>query len=170
LPVGQGTPVRMISPPGSPDFSVNTSTMKAKKKPPMAQICSFSLPLITIVATFVFKLFLPIVTFVLGLFFLLKLKFCIPPTVTLQADVTAALTVTFGAELMVGADGVAGLTDTFGKTAQADIAKGLATDFSASVPAGVEVDPAPPGATAGELPSITANLEFEPRVEAHVTV
>jgi len=170
LPVGHGTPVKMISPPGSPDFSVNTSTMKAKKKAPMAQICSFSLPLITIVATFVLKLFLPIVTFVLGLFFLLKLKFCIPPTVTLQADVAAALTVSFGPELMNGADGVPGLAATFGGSVQADIAKGLATDFSASAPAGVEVGPAPPGATTGELPGITANLVFEPRVEAGVTV
>jgi hypothetical protein len=170
LPVGQGTPVKMISPPGSPDFSVNTSTMKAKKKAPMAQICSFSLPLITIVATFVFKLFLPILTFVLGLFFLLKLKFCIPPTVTLQADVTAALTASFGGELIGGADGVPGLTATFGATVQTDIAKGLSTDFSSSAPAGVEVSPAPPGAATGELPSITANLAFEPRVEAHVTV
>jgi len=91
MPVGQGAPVKMISPPGSPTFSVDPSTLKASAGVPGASICSFSIPLITIVATFVFKLFLPVVTFVLGLFFLLKLKFCIPPTVDLSAGVAAGL-------------------------------------------------------------------------------
>ena len=50
-----------------------------------SQICSFSIPLITIVATFVFKLFLPVVMFLFGLLFLLKLKFCIPLSVECRA-------------------------------------------------------------------------------------
>jgi hypothetical protein len=49
------------------------------------QICSFSIPLITIVAMFVFQIFLPIVVFVFQLWFLLLLKFCIPPEVSLDA-------------------------------------------------------------------------------------
>lgn len=172
LPVGQGAPVRMISPPGSPDFKVDTAKLKAIPKGPSAQICSFSIPLITIVATFVFKLFLPVVTFVLGLFFLLKLKFCIPPTVDLSGGiaVTAALDATFGPEVVFGADGLDGLNTAFAANVQADIAGGLATDFSVSVPPGVPVGAAKPGAASGQLPGITANLQFEPRVEAEVTV
>lgn len=48
------------------------------------QICSFGIPLITIVATFVIKLFLPIVTFLLGLWVLLALRLCIPPSVSVD--------------------------------------------------------------------------------------
>lgn len=49
------------------------------------QICSFSIPLITIVAMFVFQIFLPIVVLVFQLWFLLLLKFCIPPEISLGA-------------------------------------------------------------------------------------
>jgi hypothetical protein len=164
LPVGQGAPVKMVSPPGSPNMKVDTSNLKATKMAPSAQICSFSIPLITIVATFVFKLFLPVVTFVLGLFFLLKLKFCIPPTVDLSVGLAASLD--------VSADIMAGLSANFTVDVQNEIAGGLATDFSASVPAGVPVDAAnPAGVSASKpLPSVTANLQFEPRVDAQVTV
>ena len=58
-----------------------------------AAICSFAIPLITIVATFVFKLFLPILVVLFNLWFLLKLRFCIPPSVELGGDVDAALDV-----------------------------------------------------------------------------
>jgi hypothetical protein len=59
-----------------------------------AEICSFAIPLLTIVATFVFKLFLPIVVLAFQLWFLLALKFCIPPEVSVQAGLAAALAVT----------------------------------------------------------------------------
>ena len=55
------------------------------------EICTFAIPLITIVATFVFKLFLPIVILVFQLWFMLLLKFCIPPEVKLDAGLEAAL-------------------------------------------------------------------------------
>lgn len=55
------------------------------------QICSFSIPLITIVATFVLRIFLPIVVFLFGLWVLLALKFCIPPSFSASADLDAAL-------------------------------------------------------------------------------
>ena len=55
------------------------------------QICSFAIPLMTIVAFFVFQLFLPIVVLVFQLWFLLTLRFCIPPDVDLSGN--------FGAEL-----------------------------------------------------------------------
>lgn len=55
------------------------------------QICSFSIPLITIVALFVFQLFLPIVVLLFQLWFLLLLKLCIPPEVELDAGSALAL-------------------------------------------------------------------------------
>jgi hypothetical protein len=155
LPVGQGAPVKMISPPGSPNFDVDPVNLKASRKPPSASICSFSIPLITIVATFVFRLFLPVVTFILGLFFLLKLKFCIPPTVDLNAGFAAGLNVAFGADIEGQFAG------NFTAGVEEELAKGLATDFSAAVPEGVEVGPAPAGAAQADLPGITANLVWE---------
>jgi hypothetical protein len=53
------------------------------------EICTFAIPLITIVATFVFKLFLPVVILIFQLWFMLLLKFCIP--VNLDANLAGAL-------------------------------------------------------------------------------
>jgi hypothetical protein len=55
------------------------------------QICFLAIPLITIVAWFVLNIFLPIVVFVFGLWFLLRLKICIPPSLAVQAGVDAQL-------------------------------------------------------------------------------
>lgn len=55
------------------------------------QICSFSIPLITIVAFFVFRLFLPIVIFVFQLWWMLLLKFCIPPEIEVSVELDLAL-------------------------------------------------------------------------------
>ncbi|MFC5219679.1 hypothetical protein [Streptomyces coerulescens] len=55
------------------------------------QICSFSIPLITIVASFVLRLFLPIVVFVLQLWFLLALRICLPPSLSVDAALQAEL-------------------------------------------------------------------------------
>jgi hypothetical protein len=117
LPFGQGVPVRVQSPAGSSmQFGVDDG------KPTNAglggfQICSFSIPLITIVAMFLFRLFLPIVVLLFGLFVLLRLKLCIPPSISASAEVDAAfaamgggididadlsLRVTLGAELNAG--------------------------------------------------------------------
>jgi hypothetical protein len=94
-PGGSGG-VRFQTPPGS-QLPFTTDDLKAKAKQPGQgsgsgfQICSFAIPLITIVAFFVFQLFLPIVVFVFQLWFLLTLRFCIPPDVDLSGG--------FGAEL-----------------------------------------------------------------------
>ena len=98
------------------------------------------------------------VTFVLGLFFLLKLKFCIPPSVDLGAGVAAGLSVAFGPDF-------AKLDAALSASVLNDIAASQGTDFSSSAPEGVPVDPAPPGAAKAELPSVTANLIYEERQE-----
>jgi hypothetical protein len=71
------------------------------------EICFFAIPLFTIIAMFLLKLFLPIVMLVFGLFWMLKLKFCIPPSIDLEADLSAELDVVpggFEASLSVDID------------------------------------------------------------------
>jgi hypothetical protein len=79
-----GAPVRAVAPPASlPEVQL------APLLPPLppvptsirmsgGQFCSFSIPLVTIVAMFVLNLFLPILMLLFGLFPLLKLKICLP--------------------------------------------------------------------------------------------
>ena len=86
-PRGKLSPVRFIQPQHmSPQGDGGTMGGAA--------ICSFSIPLITIIALFVLNLFLPIVVFIFNLWFLLVLRFCIPPQIEASADVDAALAVT----------------------------------------------------------------------------
>jgi hypothetical protein len=102
--------VRFQSPPGSalPFSTDNTDGAQAGTNADF-QICSFSIPLITIVAMFVFKLFLPIVVFVFQLWFLLMLKFCIPPDVSIGAGLDAAFAA-LGPGLEIDASIAASLT------------------------------------------------------------
>jgi hypothetical protein len=81
LPFGSAGGVIMKS----PQNLMPTSTFPPSGTVGGFEICTFAIPLITIVATFVFKLFLPIVILAFQLWFMLALKFCIPPEV--QADV-----------------------------------------------------------------------------------
>jgi hypothetical protein len=94
-PVGANAAVRMVAPPESA-LRFRVEDMKPIAKAPGASICSFSIPLITIIATFVLNLFLPIVVFVFGLWWMLRLKFCIPPSIEVGAAVTAALELSKG--------------------------------------------------------------------------
>jgi hypothetical protein len=134
--------------------------------------------MITIVATFVFQLFLPVVVFIFGLFFLLKLKFCIPPSFSLDAgvvaDLNAALDLDIGISASLDAQVDAAFQANFDMDAsaladfrasttaeeRAELAADSALDFSASL----GMPPAPNTATA-ELPPFTANLEYEAKVE-----
>ncbi|GAA0496092.1 hypothetical protein GCM10009544_64860 [Streptomyces stramineus] len=93
------------------------------------QICSFSIPLITLVATFVLRLFLPIVVLLLGLWFLLALKICIPPSLSVGGDLEAELAAkppdfeadaAFDAKIKEDADSAFALfAEAFGKSASA---------------------------------------------------
>jgi hypothetical protein len=103
LPPNQLAPFRMVSPPDSNLEVTADQDGKVTAHSKSSQICSFSIPLITIVATFVFKLFLPVVTLLFGLFFLLKLKFCIPPSISLEAGIAAELNATLQLGLDVDA-------------------------------------------------------------------
>jgi hypothetical protein len=89
---GAGGGLRFRSPPRS-ELAFRTDDLKATADGAMAntavQICSFAIPLITIVAFFVLQLFLPIVVFVFQLWFLLALRFCIPPDVSVDVGLLA---------------------------------------------------------------------------------
>ena len=92
--VGARLPVQMKFPAGS---ALNIQGDKEGKPSnpstngDLPQICFFSIPLITIIATFVLNLFLPVVVFLFGLWFLLGLKFCILPSITLGGGVNLDL-------------------------------------------------------------------------------
>ena len=192
LKPGQGAPVRMIAPAESnleaiaPDGDFSS----VQKKTPGAAICSFSIPLITIVASFVFRIFLPIVTLVFGLWFLLKLKFCIPPSLELDAGVALDLDVALGkieAGISVDIAVDAGLFADLGnatdptigekykdflspltKESAFGIVSAQSVDFSASLPETIPVDPSDPGAVKRPLPPAGSLLEYEERVEVKV--
>ena len=118
---------------------------------PGASICFFAIPLITIVALFVLRLFLPIVVFLFQLWFLLLLKFCIPPTFSLDAGLAADLEAALDAELdiqgQLRADLVATVNANLGADQGAALASGtsprelaqkaltMASDFSGDAPA-----------------------------------
>lgn len=86
--------VRMSAPSQSTLlFSRNGEIPKKGKVQGFAQICFFSIPLITIIAFFVLNIFLPVVMFVFQLWWMLKLKFCIPPSIEVEGEIAAALDV-----------------------------------------------------------------------------
>ncbi len=98
--------VRMSSPPNSHlMFATDPVPPEDGTVGAAEEICFFAIPLITIVAFFLLNLFLPIVLFVFQLWFLLKLKFCIPPSIELGAGATAELSVIPGGfQAMAGID------------------------------------------------------------------
>lgn len=176
--IGRKAAVKMISPKGS---NLETSGKLPTLTPhaPGAAICSFSIPLITIVATFVFKLFLPIVVLVFQLWWMLALKFCIPPSFSLSAGVAAKLSAHADADLDIafaasvradiganlGPDAAANFDANFSPGVQANLEANLGIDFSADVPPDVPVDPSPAFLPTAHLPSITANLQYIPEVQ-----
>lgn len=84
--LGARLPVSMTAPPGSSLLFSNEKELPTDGSvAESAQICFFSIPLITIVATFVLKIFLPIVVFLFGLWWMLSLRFCIPPSISFSA-------------------------------------------------------------------------------------
>ena len=126
------------------------------------EICSFPIPLITIVASFLFELFLPVVTFLFGLSWMLAFKFCIPLKFDVAAGITAEIaldaSLSFEASLAVDAevDIDGGVEEMFGANAgQELIAKYSPIALNNLV---VDLKAACDSATG---PSATAGLDFE---------
>jgi len=115
-PVGKGANVRINTPKNSSltittgdDFALPTKG----SSPGGGAICFFAIPLITIVAMFLLKLFLPIVVFLFQLWFLLSLRLCIPPSINIDVDLAVDLKMLgpefdfdakFGADFTLGAN------------------------------------------------------------------
>ena len=165
--VGRKAAVKMIAPKGS-NLETSGKIPVLTGNPPGAAICSFSIPLITIVASFVFKLFLPVVVLVFQLWWMLELKFCIPPSFSLSAGVAAKLSENANADLdaSFAADVKTNLAHSvdehgnilsinldveaankidsqYSPSLQASFAANLSTDFSGDLPPDLAVNPAP---------------------------
>jgi hypothetical protein len=134
------------------------------------EICFFPIPLITIVATFVFELFLPVIMILFQLWWMLALKFCIPPEIAVAASVTAEIGVSgkigIAADLDVDAtieghidaDVRASLDGSVGVAARTS----LLADYSSIAVANATVEQA--AAAKANPPSVVANLDYEVEV------
>jgi len=88
-PIGRFSPVRFVHPQQLQSKTDGGIPSSGSVGGPA--ICFFSIPLITIVASFVLNLFLPIVVLLFNLWFLLALRFCIPPSFSIDAGLMTAL-------------------------------------------------------------------------------
>jgi hypothetical protein len=162
--------VGFAKPPGSLMFSVDSSGKASDKgASTIPEICFFPIPLITIVAMFVFELFLPIIMFIFQLWWMLALKFCIPPDLQVAAGINAELQ--FDATTDLNAleatinttDLSAKLTASFGAQATAN----LKTAYSPIALANMDFDVSAAGSTTPAVsgaPTPSASLDFEPEV------
>ncbi len=177
--------VKMVSPPGSGfQFADSGKIPTSGGMNPGIEICSFSIPLITIVATFVFKLFLGIVMLVFNLWFLLKLKFCIPPSAQVAGDVGAELSLippslSVDADIDVAMSAPASAALQAKLSADFDAEQGAGTGAALTGPAGytnkplieLHKDLAADYRLAANAPSFTETLEYEDHVDrSEVTV
>jgi len=148
------------------------------------EICFIPIPLITIVASFVFELFLPVVMIIFQLWWMLALKFCIPP----EIDVAAGISGEIGLDGKIGIDADINVDASIEASIQgsvdlsingphivngvdvsikgrygADVANAMLATYSPIALANMElaVSDASKAATA---PSVTASLNFEAEV------
>jgi hypothetical protein len=189
LPVSQFAPVKVVQPQ-----ALNFEVDDGKALNPGLggkQICYFAIPLITIVAFFVLKLFLPILVFLFSLFFLLQLKLCILPSVKIDAELNAELeaippSFEVDAEFEIDVEGEFGFTFDQDDLNE-DLRDGIAAEagvigddkdkleaFSnaALLPVGNSIKAAndiPEDQADQSGPDLLAALEFEPRVEVRVS-
>jgi len=92
LELNKFAPVKVVQPQNL-DFQVDEqkATGGQVKQGNFPQVCFFAIPLITIVAFFVLRLFLPVVVFLFQLYFLLAFRFCILPSVSISMGLKTKL-------------------------------------------------------------------------------
>lgn len=148
---------------------------------PFPEICFFPIPLITIVASFVFELFLPVIVFMFQLWWMLALKFCIPPQIDVAGGISAELGLSgkFGIDVDLDIDaslelkldaalsapdphmpGMTQLQAQFG----VDAAAGLSQTYSSIALANMELDLSAASKGGSTAPSVVANLDYEAEV------
>jgi hypothetical protein len=149
--------VGLAKPPGSLMIS---GTEEGKPSSPgrssSFEICFFPIPLITIVATFVFHLFLPVIMLIFQLWWMLALKFCIPPEISLDASISAEIGISGGIEIDADLSVTAGV--------EANIEAAISADLTAQVGAAGAAD-----LLAGYSPIAVANAQIEADAAAKVT-
>jgi hypothetical protein len=177
LPLEKLAPAKMVQPQG---LNFNVEDGKATGgSVGGGQICFFAIPLITIVAMFLLRLFLPIVVFLFGLYFLLQFRFCIPPSFQIDAGLKAQLDmippsvdvdVEFDASLhlpftaaALNPELQAAVVADLGASAASDIGELNQFSNAALLPTAKIEAAAAANAIAG--PDLTAGLEYEDRVE-----
>lgn len=165
---------RFLKPPkslmvqGKSDGTLDTHSQSS-----VPEICFIPIPLITIVAMFVFELFLPVLMLVFGLFWMLKLKFCIPPSIDVAAGLTAELSVDASVSASLAAGISANIDASFGSGSA--MAAGLKAGFSPIALGNLAFDakaagdavqglPGTTGTSAAAGVSLTAGLEWETEV------
>jgi hypothetical protein len=164
--------VGLAKPPGSlmPSVDEDGNLKKKLGRSDKVEICFIPIPLITIVVTFVFELFLPVIMFLFQLWWMLALKFCIPPEVELDAGINAELGISGGLGFAIDAnvqinaalEGKLGnllhLEERFGVDAKTALEKMYSPIALANLELQVNgaADPTRPGS-----PSVTAGLDFE---------
>jgi len=169
----------LTMPPGStggmmmkaPQSLNPTSTFPPGGSTGDAEICTFAIPLITIVATFVFKLFLPVVILIFQLWFMLLLKFCIPPEVKPDVDLEKALAVTPPSGVLSAAFEAEIDTDIDKMMGGADLGKGPASQvLKARQPAADRMELAKLTLTTPASPAPPGGLIFAPHVDRSTVV
>ncbi|WP_308367707.1 MULTISPECIES: hypothetical protein [unclassified Microbulbifer] len=141
-PPGRGAGVKTIAPANSSlNFGTDGMDMPSINEEmltrPGQQICFFAILLFFIVALFLFRLFLPIIMFLFQLWFLLKLKLCIPPSIDLDVGIAADLEV-HGPDIEAAIDLDVGVLAEIGggfnskAELQTALAKGLGEELSSA--------------------------------------
>ena len=161
--------VGFAKPPGSLMVSGSASGQPVNRgRSDKFEICFLPIPLITIVATFVLELFLPVVVLLFQLWWMLALKFCIPPELNLSAGITGEIGI--DADLDVNASIEAGidvvdlnskLQESFGAAVTANLTNTYSPIALANMEVAVNQAASP---TSGAAPSPAAALEFEAEV------
>jgi hypothetical protein len=92
LELNKFAPMKVVQPQNL-DFKVNDQKAEGGKvkQGGFPQICFFAIPLITIIAFFVLRLFLPVVVFLFQLYFLLAFRLCILPSVSIAGGLKTKL-------------------------------------------------------------------------------
>jgi hypothetical protein len=146
--------VGFAKPPGSLMFAVDANAGKATS-PSLSsgfEICFIPIPLITIIATFVLELFLPIVVFLFQLWWMLALKFCIPPQISVGAGIKAELGAQGGFGIGVDVEGSISVDFATEVSLEAELDADLKASYGAQVAQQLE---------ATYAPCAQANLDIE---------
>jgi hypothetical protein len=165
--------VGLAKPPGTLMASMDSSGKpKSDGRSTGFEICFIPIPLLMIVAMFLFELFLPVIMLLFQLWWMLALKFCIPPQIEVGAGINAELGTSgsFGisADLTVDAS-LELILDPLVQPSLSQFGAEAATDLEATYSpialANMEVGGhAASDGTPGAAPSAVANLDFEAEV------